>query len=32
VDFGDVPDEAAFRSRLRAWLRDNNGILELPAA
>jgi alkylation response protein AidB-like acyl-CoA dehydrogenase len=24
VDFGDAPDEAAFRSRLRAWLRDNN--------
>jgi alkylation response protein AidB-like acyl-CoA dehydrogenase len=24
VDFGDAPDEAAFRARLRAWLRDNN--------
>jgi alkylation response protein AidB-like acyl-CoA dehydrogenase len=24
VDFADSPDEAAFRSRLRAWLRDNN--------
>jgi alkylation response protein AidB-like acyl-CoA dehydrogenase len=24
VDFGDAPDEAAFRSRLRDWLRDNN--------
>jgi alkylation response protein AidB-like acyl-CoA dehydrogenase len=24
VDFADSPDEAAFRSRLRTWLRDNN--------
>jgi alkylation response protein AidB-like acyl-CoA dehydrogenase len=24
VDFGDSPEEAAFRSRLCAWLRDNN--------
>jgi alkylation response protein AidB-like acyl-CoA dehydrogenase len=24
VDFGDSPDEAAFRLRLRAWLADNN--------
>jgi alkylation response protein AidB-like acyl-CoA dehydrogenase len=24
MDFGDSPDEAAFRLRLRAWLRDNN--------
>ena len=24
MDFGDSPDEAAFRARLRAWLRDNN--------
>jgi len=24
VDFGDSPDEAGFRSRLRTWLRDNN--------
>ena len=24
VNFGDSPDEAAFRSRLRDWLRDNN--------
>ena len=24
MDFGDSPDEAAFRSRLRAWLRDND--------
>jgi alkylation response protein AidB-like acyl-CoA dehydrogenase len=24
MDFGDSPEEAAFRSRLRAWLADNN--------
>jgi alkylation response protein AidB-like acyl-CoA dehydrogenase len=24
VDFDDSPDEAAFRTRLRAWLRENN--------
>ena len=24
MDFGDSPDEAAFRARLRDWLRDNN--------
>ncbi|HKE73768.1 MAG TPA: acyl-CoA dehydrogenase family protein [Acidimicrobiales bacterium] len=24
MDFGDSPDEAAFRGRLRAWLADNN--------
>jgi alkylation response protein AidB-like acyl-CoA dehydrogenase len=24
VDFGDSPEEAAFRARLRAWLRDHN--------
>jgi alkylation response protein AidB-like acyl-CoA dehydrogenase len=24
VDFGDSPEEAAFRRRFRAWLRDNN--------
>jgi len=24
VDFSDSPDEAAFRARLRDWLRDNN--------
>ena len=24
MDFGDSPDEAAFRQRLREWLRDNN--------
>jgi alkylation response protein AidB-like acyl-CoA dehydrogenase len=24
MDFGDSPDEAAFRARLRAWLRQNN--------
>jgi alkylation response protein AidB-like acyl-CoA dehydrogenase len=24
MDFGDSPDEAAFRARLRAWLVDNN--------
>ena len=24
MDFGDAPDEAAFRRRLRAWLHDNN--------
>jgi alkylation response protein AidB-like acyl-CoA dehydrogenase len=24
VDFGDAPDEAAFRARLREWLRANN--------
>ena len=24
MDFGDSPEEAAFRLRLRAWLRDNN--------
>jgi alkylation response protein AidB-like acyl-CoA dehydrogenase len=24
VDFGDSPDEAAFRARLRAWLVDHN--------
>jgi alkylation response protein AidB-like acyl-CoA dehydrogenase len=24
VDFGDSPDEAAFRHRLRAWLHDND--------
>ncbi len=24
MDFGDAPDEAAFRARLRAWLRDND--------
>jgi alkylation response protein AidB-like acyl-CoA dehydrogenase len=24
MDFGDSPEEAAFRARLRAWLQDNN--------
>ena len=24
VDFGDSPEEAAFRQRIRAWLSDNN--------
>jgi alkylation response protein AidB-like acyl-CoA dehydrogenase len=24
MDFGDSPDEAAFRARLRGWLQDNN--------
>ena len=24
MDFGDSPDEAAFRSQLREWLRENN--------
>ena len=24
MDFGDSPEEAAFRERLRAWLRENN--------
>ncbi len=24
MDFGDSPEEAAFRARLRTWLRDNN--------
>jgi alkylation response protein AidB-like acyl-CoA dehydrogenase len=24
VDFGDSPEEASFRARLRAWLRDND--------
>ncbi|HEY8059570.1 MAG TPA: acyl-CoA dehydrogenase family protein [Acidimicrobiales bacterium] len=24
MDFGDSPEEAAFRERLRAWLRDND--------
>ena len=24
MDFGDAPDEAAFRARLREWLKDNN--------
>ena len=24
MDFGDSPDEAAFRARLREWLRDND--------
>ena len=24
MDFGDSPEEAEFRSRLRDWLRDNN--------
>jgi alkylation response protein AidB-like acyl-CoA dehydrogenase len=24
VDFGDSPDEAAFRQRLRTWVADNN--------
>jgi alkylation response protein AidB-like acyl-CoA dehydrogenase len=24
MDFGDSPEEAAFRARLRGWLRDNN--------
>jgi alkylation response protein AidB-like acyl-CoA dehydrogenase len=30
VDFGDSPDEAAFRQRLRDWLADNNP--DLPAS
>ncbi len=30
MDFGDSPEEAAFRQRLRAWLRDNNP--RLPAS
>jgi hypothetical protein len=30
VDFGDSPDEAAFRGRLRDWLRDNTP--DLPAS
>jgi alkylation response protein AidB-like acyl-CoA dehydrogenase len=30
MDYGDSPDEAAFRARLREWLRDNNP--ELPAS
>ena len=24
MDFGDSPDESAFRIRLRTWLQDNN--------
>ena len=24
MDFGDSPEEAAFRARLRDWLRDND--------
>jgi hypothetical protein len=24
MDFGDAPDEAAFRIRLRSWLQENN--------
>ena len=24
MDFGDSPDEAAFRTRFRAWLQENN--------
>jgi alkylation response protein AidB-like acyl-CoA dehydrogenase len=27
MDFGDSPDEAAFRIRLRAWLREHNPAL-----
>ena len=30
MDFRDTPDEAAFRTRLRAWLEDNNP--HLPAS
>jgi alkylation response protein AidB-like acyl-CoA dehydrogenase len=30
MDFGDSPDEAAFRARLRAWLVDHNP--KLPAS
>jgi alkylation response protein AidB-like acyl-CoA dehydrogenase len=30
MDFGDSPEEAAFRQRLRAWLQDNNP--RLPAS
>ena len=30
MDYGDSPDEAAFRARLRAWLRDNTP--DLPAS
>jgi alkylation response protein AidB-like acyl-CoA dehydrogenase len=30
MDFGDSPDEAAFRLRLREWLEDNNP--KLPAS
>jgi alkylation response protein AidB-like acyl-CoA dehydrogenase len=30
LDFGDSPDEAQFRSRLRAWLADNTP--DLPAS
>jgi alkylation response protein AidB-like acyl-CoA dehydrogenase len=30
MDFGDAPEEAAFRARLRTWLHDNNP--ELPAS
>lgn len=30
MDYGDAPDEAAFRSRLRTWLLDNNP--QLPAS
>ncbi len=30
MDFGDSPDEAAFRVRLRSWLRDNTP--KLPAS
>ena len=30
MDFGDSPDEGAFRQRLRAWLVDNNP--KLPAS
>ena len=30
MDFRDSPDEAAFRDRLRAWIRDN-APAELPA-
>jgi alkylation response protein AidB-like acyl-CoA dehydrogenase len=30
MDFGDSPEEAAFRARLRGWLRDHNP--KLPAS
>ena len=30
MDFADSPEEAAFRARLRDWLRDNNP--KLPAS
>jgi alkylation response protein AidB-like acyl-CoA dehydrogenase len=30
MDFGDSPEEAAFRGRLRTWLQDNNP--KLPAS